>query len=188
MRVMRYVCRLARAIVRQRAPLRAQRCQRKTKRLGAGVHPPGITRSLRPTRARPRSRGGCVFTGAGVAAGGVTLGGWGGEAGGAAGGVAASGGEVGGGGGGGGSGARPPLDETALITVGAFTRPKRTIPGSGVAVWAIACSTSLFDAAGLSDSASAAIPDTIGAADDVPQNSMYSAPGQGAVLQPGAAT
>jgi hypothetical protein len=99
-------------------------------------------------------------TAGGLAAGLLTIGA-------AAGGAGAG---VGGGGGGGCRGVELPVGETALMTFGAFTRPKRTSE-TGVVLRTIACSTSLFDAAEMSESASAAMPDTIGAADDVPQNS-----------------
>ena len=125
-----------------------------------------------------------TLTGAAVSAGGLTLGVLtiGAAAGG---GGAGAGGEVGGGGGC--RGVELPVGETAFMTSGAFTRPNRTSE-TGVALRAIACSTSSFDAADMSESASAAMPDTIGAEDDVPQNSTYPPPGAGAVLQPGAAT
>lgn len=57
------------------------------------------------------------------------------------------------------------------MTVGAFTRPNRATPGSGVALPPIACATSALVAFGFSANASPAMPDTIGADDDVPQNS-----------------
>jgi hypothetical protein len=119
-------------------------------------------RSLRPTKARPSSRGRFKLLGASVAvgAGAAAGGGGGGAAGGAA-----------GGGTGWGRGGRA-FGETALMASGALTRPKRATPGTGIALVAIACWIWLFDAVVFSDNASAAIPATSGAADDVPQNSM----------------